>query len=287
MSDVNAPEPSAGARPNDAEHPVSAERASTDTASEPTAPHAESPPVSVEHAASAERTSTYAAVHEDPARHRDKVIGTIIVAAAFIVSLGISLWAKHASRPEVSEPPGPPTREGIAGYPSKVDPVASLAGARALTKRAMLRGFVAEGVKSDGTVDLSEGPGRVRYAFQSPPGQGPQPPREPGTLPKQHYCGKQTVHLRKEGLVADPDRADAGCPPRHIEPLPDPECSIGKVWQHALARGAPGNRFARVEYYRSNAGPAWKFDISGTKHQFELYGDCQRELVGDEAQSYH
>ena len=147
------------------------------------------------------------AAQRRPAR-RDHVVGLLIVAVAFLGALALSWWAKLESRPETSEPPGPPTTEGLVGYPSAVDAVQAIQVARTLTKRSMLRGFVAEAVRSDGTVDLSEGPGRVRYLFQSAPGQGPQPPRATGTLARRLYCGKQNVHLRKEGLVADPDISD-------------------------------------------------------------------------------
>ncbi len=267
MSGANAPEPAPAA---------------------PTEPASAAQPLEIPAApelAPAERTSSaLVARHDDLARHRDKVTGTIIVVGAFVISLAISLWAKQASRPEVSEPPGPPTREGVIGYPSKVDAVSTLVGARALTKRPMLRGFVAEGVRSDGTIDLGEGPGRVKYTFQSPPGHGAQPPREPGTLPRQHYCGKQHVMLRKEGLVADADRPEAACPLKPSDPLPDPQCSLKDVWARALAHGAPASRLARIEYYRAQAGPAWRFE-AGNKNKVMLYGDCQRELVGDEAQA--
>ncbi len=217
------------------------------------------------------------------ARRRDRLAGTVIVVAGFVASLGISLWAKHATRPQVSEPPGPPTTEGVANFPDHVDPVASLPGARNLTRRPMLRAIVAEGVKSDGTVDLSEGPGRVRYTFQSPAGHGPQPLREPGTLPRQLYCGKQAVLLRKEGLVAERDKPDTSCASRHVEPLPDPQCSFKQIWGEALKEGAPGDRFARIEYFRARSGPAYRFEIAGTKHRFTLHGDCERRLNGADA----
>jgi hypothetical protein len=217
------------------------------------------------------------------ARRRDKLLGLCLIMAAFVVALGISWWAKVASRPERSEPPGPPTTEGIVGYPEAVRPVATLAAVRKLTKRRLLRGMVAEGVQSSGTVDVSEGPGRVRYTFQSPPGEGPQPPREPGTLPRRPYCGKQTVHLRKEGLVADPDIAAYPCSPVHADPLPEPRCSLRDVWVRALGHGAQPGRLARIEYYRAQAGPAWRFEIPGTPYRFSLYGDCGRELDASEA----
>src|SRR5215204_6422805 len=165
------------------------------------------------------------------ARKRDRTIGLLIVAVAFAGALCISWWAKVKSRPETSEPPGPPSTEGIVGFPEKVDAAKTLPAARKLTKRILLRGVVMEGVKSDGSVDLSEGPGRVRYSFQSSPGQGPQPAREPGTLPRKHYCGKQNVHLRREGLVADPDVAEYPCSPVPQEHLQDPRCGAREVWQ--------------------------------------------------------
>lgn len=218
-------------------------------------------------------------------RKRDRIVGLGIVVAAFAIALGISWWAKVASRPEVAAPPGPPRTEGIAGYPAAVDPIAVLPVARELTRRTLLRGIWAEGVRSDGSIDLSEGPGRARYAFQSPAGEGPQPPREPGTLPRRHYCGKQTVHLRREGLVADPDISDYPCPGQATDHLPDPRCGFREIWAHAIKKGAPRTQVARVEYYRSRAGPAYRFELPGTQYRFSLYGDCVRELTANEASS--
>lgn len=217
-------------------------------------------------------------------RSRDRVVGLMIVVVAFVVSIALSLWAKRASRPEIAEPPPPPTTGGIVGFPNAVDVVGSLAGARAVTKRNLLRNIWAEGVKSDGTLDLNDVSGRARYTFQSLEGEGPQPPREPGTLPRRHYCGKQTVHLKKEGLVADPDVTDYPCPTQLLDPLPEPpRCGFGEVWAHAIKNGAPRNRMARIEYYRAKAGPAWRFEIPGTPHKFALYGDCGRQLEEAEA----
>jgi hypothetical protein len=134
-------------------------------------------------------------------------------------------------------------------------------------------------------VDVKSGSkGRVRYTFQSPPGHGPQPPREPGTLPRQLYCGKQTVQIKKTGLAADADKAGTPCSSNQGEPLPDPQCQVRDLWQFAIKQGAPSDRLAEIEYYRSKAGPAWRFAVPGTKHRFAIYGDCQRLLVGAEAQ---
>ncbi len=216
-------------------------------------------------------------------RRRDKVIGLLIVAISFAVCLALSIWAKEKSRPETSEPPGPPTVTGIVGYPEAVDAVASLPAARKLSKRPILRGIVLDAVQSDGRIDVSEGPGRVRYVFQSAAGQGAQPPRAPGTLPRRVTCGRQNVVLRKEGLVADPDQADYPCPPPDLEPLPEPQCSPRELWKIARKRRVPRDRAAHIEYFRAKAGPAWRFEISGTAHRFTMYGDCKRELMGIEA----
>jgi hypothetical protein len=220
---------------------------------------------------------------KDAKRSRDRLLGLVVVAASFMLCLALSLWAKEKSRPETSEPPEPPTVAGIVGYPNAVDAVATLRSARKLTRRSALRGIVFDGVQSDGTIDVSEGPGRVRYTFQSEAGQGAQPPREPGTLPKRITCGKQNVVLRKEGLVAEPDEADYPCTPGGIEPLPEPQCDTGDIWKLARRRKVPRDRVAHLEYFRARAGPAWSFEISGTPHHFTMYGDCKRELVGSEA----
>jgi hypothetical protein len=216
-------------------------------------------------------------------RNRDRLYGLAIVAGSFALCLAISIWAKERSRPETSDPPGPPTEEGVSGFPKAVDAVASLAAARKLTKRPNLRGMVIDGAQSDGTLDLTEGPGRVRYVFQSPVGHGAQPAREPGTLPKRLTCGKQNVVLRKEGLVAEPDLADYPCAPTPAEPLPEPQCSVKDIWRLAKKRRVPKDRLAHIEYFRAKAGPAWRFEISGTQHRFTIYGDCKRELTGADA----
>jgi hypothetical protein len=217
------------------------------------------------------------------ARERDKRLGLVIVLAAFVLGIVISAWAKHASRPETSEPPGPPVTKGVVGFPDRVDVVKTLAAARGMTKRTLLRGFVAEAVRSDGTIDVSEGPGRARYTFQSPPGLGPQPEREAGTLPRRQYCGRQDVRLRHEGLVLDEDKADASCSGRLPAPLPDPPCSLARVWRHALAKGLPSDRLARIEYYRARVGPAFRFELPEGQ-SFTLAEDCDRELVGADTQ---
>jgi hypothetical protein len=219
----------------------------------------------------------------EAARKRDKWIGLAMVAGAFVVSLIISLWAKRVSGPELGMAPAPPTTVGIPGFPESVEPLKALALARELTPRPFLRGLVVEGAKSDGTVDVKSG-GEVRYTFQSPAGHGPQPPRKPGVVPRKNNCGRQSVRIHAGGIGADLDQPSVPCALSPADPLPEPRCTLDKVWSAALRKGASKNARARIEYYRSMAGPAWRIDVPGSL-RLNLYGDCERELARNESVS--
>jgi hypothetical protein len=216
-------------------------------------------------------------------RGPDKLHGLLVVGGAFLLSLGISLWAKRTSEPEQGRPPAPPTTQGIVGWPNAIEPIATLSAARELTRRSLLRGMVIDGVKSDGTVDLKAPGAGVRYAFQSLPGQGPQPARVPGVVPRRNLCGRQNVELRAKGLYAAPDQLDAPCLPAQTDPLPEPRCELKELWEQAVHKGAKPRQRARIEYYRAIAGPAWRFELQDGSLSFAIYGDCRRELSHGEA----
>src|SRR5258706_523858 len=80
-----------------------------------------------------------------------------------------------------------------------------------------------------------------------------------------------------------PETSEPPGPPGGIEPLPEPQCGAREIWKLARRRKVPRDRAAHIEYFRAKAGPAWRFEISGTPHRFTMYGDCKRELVGMEA----
>jgi hypothetical protein len=226
----------------------------------------------------------------DPARiaryrQTDRLRGLVIVGVTFVLCLLISVWAKRRSLPVLSVPPGPPSSVGVVGFPTAVDAVKTLARARQISQRNLLRSISADGVKSDGTVDVSQPNGRIRYSFQSNAGEGPEPPRQPDTLARHPYCGRQSINVHKEGLVAEPDAADTICSPKPTDPLPEPHCSLADIWAHASNRGVPKDRVAHIEYYRSTAGPAWRFEAPHSRGRFVLYGDCKRELDAKEAVS--
>lgn len=217
------------------------------------------------------------------ARRSDKLHGLLVVGGAFLLSLGISLWAKRTSEPEQGRPPAPPTTDGVVGWPSAIRPLETLPAARELTRRNLLRGIVIDGVKSDGTLDVKSADASVRYSFQSLPGQGPQPARVPGVVPRRNLCGRQNVVLRERGLYAEPDQLDAPCHPAQTEPLPEPRCKLSEIWEQATQKGASAEAHARIEYYRSAAGPAWRFELPDGSVRFSVYGDCRRELRHGEA----
>jgi hypothetical protein len=219
---------------------------------------------------------------ESLARRRDRVWGLLIVGSAFLAALSISWWARGVSTPSEIEPPAPPTRQGVAGFPHKVDVVATLDAARAVTKRSELRGLSAVGVASDGTVDAVATGRSIVYGFASARGQGPQPPRPPGTLPRHEFCGRQRVRVNGTGLFADPDMPGVPCIPT-MEALPAPRCGPKQVWQAAIRHGMPADQLANITYFRSVSGPSWRFEIPAQKKSLVLYGDCDRELSGSEA----
>jgi hypothetical protein len=216
-------------------------------------------------------------------RRADRYRGLVIVGLTFVLCLLVSVWAKRRARPEVGTPPAPATTVGLVGFPERVDAIKNLARARTLTPRGLLRGITADAVNSEGLTDVSNASGHIRYSFQSAPGQGPQPAREPGTLARRPYCGKQNVSIGKTGLVAEPDSPDSSCSPHPTDPLPEPHCTLADVWAVAVAHRVNARRLAHIEYYRSSAGPAWRFDAGGGPNHFVLYGDCKRELDAREA----
>ncbi len=218
-----------------------------------------------------------------PPAKRDRVAGFSIILVAFGAALVISWKASEAVKPNIAPPPAPPTNEGLAGYPGQVDPVLTLGTARELTQRQQLRRIVVSGVAPDGTVDLERPNAAIRYEFDSAQGEGPEAPRPAGTVRAMHYCGRQTVNVKREGIFADPDQPRAPCRANAGAPLPEPRCNLDRLWAMARDRGAPAAGHATVEYFRAHDGPAWRFALPEGKLSFTVFGDCERELRGKEA----
>jgi len=215
----------------------------------------------------------------------DRVAGFSIIAVVFCAALVISWKASQAVRPNLAPEPGPPTSEGLAGFPERVDPLATLALAEKLTERTQLRRIVATSVAPDGTVDLRQPRANIRYEFDSAAGEGPEAPRPAGTVRPGHFCGRQTVQVKSEGITAEADQPRATCRSGIGEPLPEPRCGPRELWALALQRGAAPAGRAVIEYYRSQEGPAWRFNLQTSRTHFTMYGDCEHELTGDAARA--
>jgi hypothetical protein len=220
------------------------------------------------------------------ARRRDRVVGLIIIGLAFLGCLGLSLFAKHLSTPRPAPDPAPPSTARLPGFPGAVRPFELVKRAHEVTVRSLFVGFDADGVRADGTMDFAQKGTKLRFAFQSPQGIGPQPPREGGTLPKRTYCGRQSVRVGKHGLVAEPDDAKVGCPRPEPEalPSPPPACGLEQVWALAKKRRIKDDGPARIEYFRADSGPAYRFVKEQKKGQAQRFvvsaRDCREILKG-------
>ncbi len=213
-------------------------------------------------------------------RRRDKWTGLAIIGAAFLGCMGLSIWGMQMSTPRTAPAPLPVSQEDLPGFPNAVEPFALLARARALSVRDKLRGLTLQGVRADGTVDLEDAGSSVLFAFQSESGMGPQPVREPGTLPPRRYCGVQHVWVDQRGIVARPDNAAQPCGGKPILDLGAPRhCSLVDLWKVAKKKGFSTKSPAHVEYFSSDGGPAYR--ITQKKRKLTLSTrDCSTELKG-------
>lgn len=216
-------------------------------------------------------------------RRRDMAFGLLILFCAFVACLLLSLWGMHASTPRLAPEPESPTQIGLEGFPEKVDPFDLLRVALDVTVRDRFQGFVAKGVRSNGTIDFNQTDTHVRYSFQSPSGLGPQPPRKGGTLPTRRYCGQQSVMVDSRGLFAKPDNPERPCPSTPPEALLPPErCTLEQVWGLAKKRNISSKATAEIEYYHAQAGPAFRFK-SAAKSFIVAAKDCKTILTGRES----
>jgi hypothetical protein len=214
-------------------------------------------------------------------------MGLAILGVAFILALLVSWLVARQVHSEAPQPLPEPTQAGLVGFPAHFDALSATARARDLSVRPWLFGIVLDGVRSDGTLELTEqgAPGSARFVFGSRRGEGPQPPVPPGERRRRDHCGRQEVIIDQRGIHAAADQDDHDCKGLS-KGLPDPSCDPAQVWQRAIAKGAPKDRLARLEFFNAKAGPAWRFRILGTDHELTLYGDCGEELAGVDAKGH-
>jgi len=215
-------------------------------------------------------------------RKRDRVLGLAIIVLAFGGCMGLSLWGMRVSTPQPAPPPPPVSQDGIVGFPDAIAPFDMIARAKALSVRDKFRGFAARGVKRDGTIDLTSSNAQLRLSFQSPQGRGPQPEREPGTLPERRYCGTQSVILDQTGISASEDRPKVPCGGKEIEELSvPPGCSLEALWKFAEKKKIRVKGTANIDYFEANGGPAFRFEKDGRSFVVSAR-DCEKELKGRE-----
>jgi hypothetical protein len=215
---------------------------------------------------------------EDPVylELRDRFRAILVVFGAWVIALGITLWSKEQIRPIDSSGATLGSLRGVSGWPRKVDPLATLEGARRFSQGHGLRAMTFEGVASDGTIDVSKSTGSAKYVFQSVPVAKPRQSHK-GDSARSTSCPRQVVKLRHSGLAAEAHRSDARCEPGLL-PLPTPRCGPKALWLRALAQGAPKEGLARIEYQPSGDGPAWSFALPDDRFRMRLAADCSRVL---------
>lgn len=214
------------------------------------------------------------------ARGRDRLIGLAIILSSFAACMGLSLWGMHASTPRPAPTPQPATFERLEGFPEAVRPFELLSRARELSVRRRFVGFEAEGVSPKGTIDLTQKKSSLRYVFQSDRGRGPQPPRDPGTLPDRRYCGTQSVLVGEGGIAAQEDRPDVACGSREIVDLGTPEhCSLDRLRKVASKHGIKSTGRVSIEYYGAQAGPAFRIRRGKSTVVISAH-DCETVLKG-------
>jgi hypothetical protein len=212
-------------------------------------------------------------------RRRDKLRGLAIIILGFGACMALSLWGLERSMPDPPAKPAKASKEGLSGFPKKVNPFELLENARALTDRQMLQGFVATRVKADGTIDVSDKKSTIRYAFQSAKGRGYQPPRPPATLPDRRYCGVQSVVVNHKGIAAKADQPERPCGSAEVHDLPASKCSLADIWKAAKRNKIPGKGTAEIEYFDSFSGPAYRFK-KGNKSLIFSAKQCGNLLKG-------
>ncbi len=219
-------------------------------------------------------------------RKKDAAMGLSIICVAFVGCMLFSLWARDAALSKPAPPPGLPVKD-LPGFPDEVRALELLPYARQMSVRALLQGFVAERVKPDGTLDFTKKKTSLRFSFQSAPGRGPQPPRQGGTLPVRTYCGRQSVVVGSKGMNTREDNPTVSCPRNDPRQLPVmSQCTLEDVWKTAKRHKFKRNRPARIEYYRSRSGPAYRFIKKNKKGKTRSLvvsaRDCRRVLTGKE-----
>lgn len=179
----------------------------------------------------------------------------------------------------------------VPGDPHRFDPVASLTAVAAFAgPDSQLVGFEARFVRSDGTMDLTADYNpEVKYSFQriiqasdkNKPlgaGGGPGPRYVPVTV-QVWKPGRIMFHHRIGGGVSSKwnemergMRREEGS--EQVMPVGKPvtlRCSLEKLWQTAIQKGAPSDAVAAIRY---DADWGYRFSIADTDVRLSFDDNC-------------
>lgn len=222
----------------------------------------------------------------------------VIAFAAALVGIGLlTYWLTTSDAVQgLAEMAGAPRREGaeIAGDAARFDPVAGLGQALALAgPGARLERLDASGVRRDGTLDLTAryAPApRTAYQLHRPAAApDPAPPVGAGGSPDGHWYQSVRVEAYRPGqrrqvtTTTGSNRVQYFYVNRGLDmaegvvsgtpggpPLPPPACRFARLWDEAIAAGAPADAVAQIRY---DAG-GYAFNIPGIFNR--RYGrDCR------------
>lgn len=216
---------------------------------------------------------------------KDRFAGLVVLLGAMVFCIGLSLWAKGVARPVAQVMANSDLTRGVVGWPHSVDAMATLDAAKRSSRARELRRIILEGVKSDGTLDPTTGPGSATYLFHN----GVKKPKVNGApvpekaITKGSLCPRQVVRVGRDGLDPQAELKEYRCPEVISEPLHAPKCTPRELWARAVKKGASVRHMAHMEYYRAKAGPAWRMEIPAERFRLIVSDDCQRELDAREA----
>jgi hypothetical protein len=192
-----------------------------------------------------------------------------IVAAAVIVFASASPTLKAAARPD---PPAPPMPPPANGFDVSTGLKAALAMAQQKFSDAQLVRINAEYVDPAGIAELNYG-GEVRYRFASPSRAAQPKPTAPvlgAPAVADHVNCRVSIWADKNKPLRLGSFYSSDC--SETLPAGSPHCTVGQVWQRAIARGAPDRALATVELSLRDGTPRW---------HFQIYDQARNQSVSD------